>query len=267
MDNSQMMPIKTQTLVNEFLDRLNTAPASVLLLDYDGTLAPFQTDRLAAYPYPGVATILDRILQSGKTRVVVISGRPVREIQALVGPLRNLEIWGAHGFERQLVDGQQTTTAIDPRVTKLLLEAGEWIQKTRLSPMVEVKPGGIAIHWRGSSKIEIERIRTLVLDGWAKIALSPGLKLLHFDGGLELRTAHPDKGDAVTSILRESSPDTEIAFLGDDITDEDAFRALDRRGLSVLVRSARRPTRANAWLRPPHELIEFLSGWLKMVSG
>ena len=262
-----MMPMKIHRLVDEFLDRLRTASASALLLDYDGTLAPFQTDRLTAYPYPGVVTILDRILQSGKTRVVVISGRPVREIQALVGPLTNLEIWGAHGFERLLADGQQMTNAIDPQVMELLLEATEWIGKTGLSPMVEAKPGGIAIHWRGSSKIEIERIRALALSGWARIALSPGLKLLQFDGGLELRTAHPDKGDAVTSILRESTPDTEIAFLGDDITDEDAFRALDGRGLSVLVRSAYRPTRANAWLRPPRELIEFLSQWLKMVSG
>jgi trehalose 6-phosphate phosphatase len=258
--------MKTQTSINEFLDRLSSAPASALLLDYDGTLAPFQTDRFEAYPYPGIVTLLDRILCSGKTKVVVISGRPVREIQALLCPLRNLEIWGAHGFERLLADGQQMTTVLDPQIRELLHEAGEWLREIRLSPMAEVKPGGIAIHWRGLPKIEIHRVHALVEEGWAEIARSPELKLLQFDGGLELRTAHPDKGDAVTSILKESSPNVEIAFLGDDITDEDAFGALDGRGLSVLVRSAHRPTRANAWLRPPHELIDFLSGWLKALS-
>ena len=57
-----------------------------------------------------------------------------------------------------------------------------------------------------------------------------------FDGGIELRAASRNKGDAVRTILSELEPDTPVAYLGDDETDEDAFLALSERGLRVLVR-------------------------------
>jgi trehalose-phosphatase len=81
-----------------------------------------------------------------------------------------------------------------------------------------------------------------------------------------LRTACPDKGDAVAAILKESDTNAQVAFLGDYLTDEDAFQALEGRGLSVLVRSEYRETRAHAWLRPPHELISFFEQWLSSLS-
>jgi len=57
-----------------------------------------------------------------------------------------------------------------------------------------------------------------------------------------------------------------VAFLGDDLSDESAFRAVQRagrRGLSVLVRREWRDTAAEVWLRPPTELKEFLLRWLQ----
>ena len=57
-----------------------------------------------------------------------------------------------------------------------------------------------------------------------------------------------------------------IAFLGDDLTDEDAFRVLGDRGISVLVRPEYRETRAEVWLKPPHELIDFLKQWFNRIS-
>lgn len=56
-------------------------------------------------------------------------------------------------------------------------------------------------------------------------------------------------------------PSAAIAYLGDDLTDEDAFQALDTRGLRVLVRDALRPTAADIWLQPPDELLDFLRSW------
>ena len=67
-----------------FLERLRSAPARVLLLDYDGTLAPFVVDRTLALPYPEVPPLIVRIMAQG-TRVVLISGRPVRELLLLSG--------------------------------------------------------------------------------------------------------------------------------------------------------------------------------------
>jgi trehalose-phosphatase len=252
--------------IADFLALLNQSQASVLMLDYDGTLAPFQTDRNRAYPYPEVLPIISRILQNRRTRVVVVSGRPVQEVQTLLHPLSGIEIRGAHGLERLLEDGTRQTIAIEPEMSALLAQAEEWLRKASLSDRAEMKPGGIAVHWRGLPQNEIKQLHTQVSEGWAQIARHPGLRLLHFDGGLELRTARPHKGDAVTAILKHSPPNMAAAFLGDDLTDEDAFQALNGRGLSVLVRAEFRKTSADAWLRPPQELIHFLDQWLKSIS-
>jgi trehalose-6-phosphatase len=89
-----------------------------------------------------------------------------------------------------------------------------------------------------------------------------GLHLLPFDGGLELRVPGKNKGDVVSVILAEAGENVAAAFLGDDQTDENAFRAIKGRGLSVLVRLEPRPTMADVWLRPPDELARFLRDWL-----
>ena len=93
-----------------------------------------------------------------------------------------------------------------------------------------------------------------------------GLNLLEFEAGLELRSGR-DKGGAVTAILEETAGPNPLsaphptAYLGDDLTDESAFRAVKGRGLGVLVRRQIRPTAADVWLRPPGELRGFLKRW------
>ncbi len=255
-----------KAVLTEFMGRLAASKESVLLVDYDGTLAPFQALRDRAYPYPGVEHILARIVQCGKSRVIVLTGRPVRELQTLFRPLHNLEVWGSHGMEHLLGDGTYQQTATDPEVAAVLGQAETWLTAEGLIHLAEIKPGGIAIHWRGELDSEISRVEALARKGMAPFAEQPGLKLLNFDAGLELRVAHPDKGDALGAILEGLAPHTAIAFLGDDLTDEDAFRALGDRGLCVLVRPEYRDTRAKIWLKPPHELIDFLKQWLNSIS-
>ena len=251
-----------KTVLSDFFDRLSAAPASVLLLDYDGTLAPFQTERDRAYPYPKVVPILESIVKRGKTRVIIITGRPVVELKTLLGPLSNLEVWGSHGMERMLPDGSYGKISVDKESSELLARAEEWVIAAGLASLAEIKPGGIAIHWRGMPEADRVRVEARTREGWTALAERPGLKLLEFEAGLELRVVRPDKGDAVTAILENSDPKTLIAYLGDDLTDEDAFRVLSGRGLTVLVRPEYRETKASVWLRPPHELIGFLEQWL-----
>jgi trehalose-phosphatase len=148
----------------------------------------------------------------------------------------------------------------------LLSHAKERLVEMQLDFQAEFKPGGIAVHWRGLPENEIRRIQASLLEGWALIARDPRLKLLDFDGGLELRVARPTKGDAVTAVLEEAGLETEVAFLGDDLTDEDAFAVLAGRGLTVLVRPEYRNTKADFWLRPPLELIDFLARWRDAVQ-
>jgi trehalose-phosphatase len=91
--------------------------------------------------------------------------------------------------------------------------------------------------------------------------------LIEFDGGLELRVREPNKGTVVRAIRKELPIDCPVSYLGDDLTDEDAFRALKGEGLSLLVRPEYRSTTADAWLRPPEELATFLNDWLRICGG
>ncbi len=67
-------------------------------------------------------------------------------------------------------------------------------------------------------------------------------------------------------MLNEQPEGTVVAYLGDDATDEDAFEAVGKHGLSVLVREERRTSAAEVWLRPPEELLEFLDRWIEATS-
>jgi len=254
-------------VLTAFLQQIGAAPESVLLLDYDGTLAPFHVERSRAYPYHGVVSLLDGIMRCGKTRVIIISGRPIAEMRALLTPIHELEMWGSHGLERQLSDGSYSRVQVSEEDAASLTEAEEWVVAAGLLSRAEMKHGGIAIHWRGVPSAEARRIQALTRDGWTPLTERSGLKLLQFEAGLELRVSHPDKGDAVRTILTALDAKVPIAFLGDDLTDEDAFQVLRGRGLTVLVRTDYRETAAEAWLRPPEELLGFLERWRSNVCG
>ena len=256
-----------KTILSEFMEQLAHAPSSMLLLDFDGTLAPFQTERHRAYPYPRAVPLLQGILKCEKSKVVIITGRPVVEMGPLLSPLQDIEIWGSHGLECLHADGTYQRTAIAPETDALLSRAISWLTAAGLASLMEIKPGGVAVHWRGLPDAEVERIQTRAQQDLSTFLERSELQLLAFDGGLELRVAHPNKGDAVTAILGGSDHAAQVAYLGDDQTDEDAFCVLNSRGLSVLVRPEYRKTSARIWLRPPGELIDFLEGWLSSVSA
>ncbi|MEG9435239.1 trehalose-phosphatase [Edaphobacter sp. HDX4] len=254
-------------IISAFLGKVAAAPSSVLLLDYDGTLAPFQIERDQAYPYPGILPLLQAIQSNGRTSLIVITGRPIHEVQNLLSPLTGIEIWGAHGLDHLLADGTRQKVDIAPQLSAALTQAEQFLHSHGMHSMTEVKPGGVAVHWRGLPDHQIESIRSQTLEGWSSLLQQEGLKLLQFEGGLELRVTRPDKGDAIATILEGLQSDTPVAFLGDDLTDEDGFRRLAHRGLSVLVRNEYRETAAQAWIRPPLELIAFLERWLQQING
>jgi trehalose-phosphatase len=180
------------------------------------------------------------------------------ELRTLLTPINDLEMWGSHGLERQLSDGSYGRVQVSKENAASLTEAEEWVVAAGLLSSAEIKLGGIAIHWRGMPPAEARNVQALTRDGWTPLAERSGLKLLQFEAGLELRVSHPDKGDAVRSILATLDTEVPIAYLGYDLTDEDAFQVLRGRGLTVLVRHDYRETIAEAWLRPPKELIDFL---------
>ena len=252
-----------QSQFEPFLRKVAQAPESALLLDYDGTLAPFQSRRDQAYPYPGVAQVLQEIVRDRRTRVVVVSGREATEVLPLLNVHPSPEVWGVHGLQRLKPDGSTEMPQLDERTLHGLSDAERWLGYQELLHTAEFKAGSIAVHWRGLSDNDTEALRARVRLGWRPIAMERQLDLLEFDGGLEIRARAADKGEAVRAFLEEIGADAPIAYLGDDNTDESAFKALQGRGLTVLVRPKWRTTAAQFWLKPPEELLDFLGLWLK----
>lgn len=255
-----------EAIYSSFLEQLKNAEQRVLLLDYDGTMSPFNADRTHAFPYPEIPPLLAKIMKAG-TRLVLVTGRPSRELVLLCGLYPHPEIWGSHGVERLMPNGDYSVVTLPGKEEAGLLDAVERMRGLGHEPNLELKPGGVAIHWRGLELADAEKIRKQALLKWESLAKDHALKLLEFDGGVEIRVSSTDKGYAVKCIIRESSPDAAIAYLGDDLTDEDAFHALKDRGLRILVRPQHRPTAADLWLKPPEELTEFLQQWLLTCGG
>jgi trehalose 6-phosphate phosphatase len=248
--------------LQRFFDMLSRASTSALLLNYDGTLAPFRQDRYEAVPYPGVSTLLTEIMNTGQTRVVVITGRHAHEVITLLGIGPHPEIWGAQGLQRLRSDDSYELPHLDEMATRALTEADTWLDELGVHHLAEHKPGSLAVHWRGLSPGQQSDIHKSVLLGWRPVANRTGMVLQEFDGGVEVRMPDRNKGDAVRTILGEMDAEAPLAYLGDDQSDEDAFRALENRGLSVLVRPHRRNSSADVWLEPPADLLVFLCHWL-----
>lgn len=250
-----------------FFASLPDARERVLLIDYDGTIAPFTVNRKDATPYRSVPGQLERIIGECATRVVLITGRSAREVPPLLGIDPHPELWGTHGMERLTVDGHYSVSQLGEQSLQALNAAALWGEEHGVSDLLERKPGAVALHWRGYAPDFVEHIREIAYQAFAPLACRANLRLCEFDGGLELCARSCDKGHAVRSVLAEVDDAAVVAYLGDDLSDEDAFRALSGRGFSVLVRPQYRPTTADAWLRPPDDLLRFLSEWITLCGG
>ena len=258
---------ETRQKQKDFFRALAAASASVLMLDYDGTLAPFRAERMKAVPYAGVVERLAAIQCIPGSGFVVISGRPAAEVARLMQPLKGFVIYGAHGLEVMEADGQLEQPALDERDARAIRTARGKLEDLGMTAAMEEKTGGLALHWREQEPHAGEQMRALALRQWTPLLAGTSLRILPFDGGLELRVTRPDKGDAVRAILAGLPATGRAAYLGDDMTDEDAFRALDSSGAGVLVRDQPRATAASLWLRPPEELLNFLDGWIEATTA
>jgi trehalose-phosphatase len=246
---------------------LGWARDRVLLLDYDGTIAPSSAQRHRAFPYPTIPELLDCIMSTCRTRVLLISGRSAREIPPLLGLNPHPEIWGIYGIERLHADDRYFVDHVSDDMQQALAEADVRLWDAGLARSVEIKPGAIAVHWRGLNPPEMENAKTAAYRVLSPLAQQRHLLLVEFDGGVELREPLRGKGDVVRSVLSEHCLDVPVAYLGADTTDEDAFRVLNGRGLTVLVRPTYRFTAAQTWIRPPEGLVQFLTDWVRACGG
>lgn len=264
------MTQETAEKLEEFLGGFAGASRALLLLDYDGTLAPFRVNRFKARPWAGVRELLHLIQKQGKTRMAVVTGRPPEEIEPLLGLETPVEVWGLHGAERLYVDGRRELETIAPEARAMLDELKAQLRRDAFGGLLEEKPNAAVMHWRGVAPEKAKQIERRTRALFEPAAQMDGLTLLGFESGIELRAGR-DKGSAVQAILAEmdaeGAANFPAAYLGDDFTDEAAFAAVKGRGLSVLVRREWRETVADVWLRPPVELREFLKQWAKSAEG
>lgn len=234
-----------------------------LFLDYDGTLSPIAPrPEMATLPEP-TREVLRRL--AGEVPVVIVSGRGREDVAALVG-LDGLAYAGSHGFD---IAGPPPVPGAPP----LRLEVGEGVPERidraaeRLrrdlggveGVLIEPKRFAVSVHFRLADPAEVPRIERAVD---AVIEAHPGLRKAHGKMLFELRPDLDwDKGRALLWLLNAlglDRPDVLPFYIGDDITDEDAFRALAGRGLGILVSEEPRETAAEYQLRDTEEVRAFL---------
>jgi trehalose 6-phosphate phosphatase len=255
--------------LENFFYSLQCAQAPLLLLDYDGTLADFRINRFHARPWAGVRELLAVIQKDNRTRLTVITGRPACEVNTMLQLPEPVEVWGLHGAERLFADGRHELQEAPPEALAKLDELREQLQRDAFGGLFEDKPNAAVMHWRGHPQRQAHRIEQKTRELFESAAQVSGLSLLEFEAGVELRVGR-DKGGAVESIIEQAAPGSPVTYLGDDLTDESAFCAVNRSKnphLSVLMRRAWRETAAEVWLQPPEELRWFLREWEKALSG
>jgi len=264
-----MQVLEFNLALDQFFARLDASQTGALVLDYDGTLAPFCKDRLNAFPYPGVSQALFSIMRTGCVRIALVSGRPVEEVIPLLGIFPLPEIWGLDGLQRLWRDGTCRTYPLSDCDQLILAEASSWLDHEELRHLAEFKTGSIAVHWRGLTALDADRIAGRVRKEWTRLTQLSRMMVLEFDGGIEIRPTSPNKADVVLTIQKELEPGVPLAYFGDDRTDEDIFGILRGKSeaLTVLVRDEWRETSAKAWLKPPEGLLEFFRRSIDCCGG
>jgi len=252
--------------VPELWERIETAGSKLLILDYDGTLAPFVVDRMEAFPLDGIRTTLQVIRDEGSTHLAIVTGRPVREILALLGDL-GVPIAGSQGSEFRYPDGRWFTLLPTAKQCARLVRAEREALEFSPRDRVERKPTSVALHTRGVAEPEARRRVEAVCGLWERDSAEIGFECRRFLGGIEIRLRDVTKGTAVRSIVAGHSRIDAVVYVGDDETDEDAFRELKGTGFSIRVGDMTTITCADALLRDVADVRGFLAQWYELARG
>jgi trehalose-phosphatase len=247
--------------IPDFWERVGSAPERWLVLDYDGTLAPFRRNRMEALPVNGALQALETIRDSGTTNLAMLTGRPLRELLQLVGDL-SIPMAGSHGFEFLTPNGSIESGELTSRQESRLREAERQATALARNARVERKPASVGLHTRGMPESLAHELHERVSEVWSKGAESDDLECRRFSGGVELRLRSAHKGTALERLLEDRGPAALCVYVGDDETDEDAFAALPNSGIGIKVGPSGAATRAPGRLDDPNAVKEFLDTWI-----
>lgn len=235
-----------------------------LFLDCDGTLAPIVNTPDEAVIPQKTKSLLGLLSQKKNCSIAIISGRGLGDIKRIIG-LKSIIYSGNHGFQ---IEGPKIKRELAvPRGYKKILQRIKVQLKKNLSGVkgafVEDKKLSLVLHFRLAGKRQMPFIKdtfrksTILYLAKNKIKISPGKKIL------EVRPpVHWDKGRIVSWLLARQAlmlKNNNISpiYIGDDLTDEDAFKALKGKGLGVFVGKPAN-SKADYYLNNTEEVTEFL---------
>lgn len=238
----------------------------IFFLDYDGTLTPIVSHPEDANLSNAMRETIDDLAK--QCIVVIISGRGLTDLQQRVG-LSNVYYVGSHGFE---ILGPNNLKNELPEAKALLpeLEKAEQILKEKIQfkgSQIERKHFSIAVHYRNVDQEEqdqlVQSVKNIGND-FEDLKTSYGKKVIELRPALDWH-----KGKALLWLL-ENIPLTRkkrfSIYIGDDLTDEDAFNVLEENGLGIVVQDPQekdRSSRANYALSNPEAVQTFLQKFIK----
>lgn len=237
-----------------------------MFLDYDGTLTPIVSQPEDALLSEEMRDVLEEL--AGLCTVAIVSGRDRLDVQPLVA-LDGLVFAGSHGFDiagpglRMEHEGGKRCLPELETAERELHERLDIVPGAR----VERKRFAIANHYRNVADEDVP----IVEDAVRKVLSLH--RPLRMSGGKKVFELRPDidwdKGRAVLWLLEALKLDDVSVlpfYIGDDVTDEDAFAALGERGVGVLVGSPPYRTHASYGLQDTAEVGRFLQGLLNLLK-
>ncbi|WP_205849982.1 bifunctional alpha,alpha-trehalose-phosphate synthase (UDP-forming)/trehalose-phosphatase [Nakamurella flava] len=242
------------------LTQVSETPHLLVASDFDGTLAPIVDDPAAARALPEAVEALLALTEIPGTQVAVISGRSMTVLRDLLGPglggtdNPKVHFIGSHGAETSAADRDDTPTKLSPedakRLSRLKLELQQ-ITAEYPATRLETKPTGIAVHLRGLDDADTAAVTARIDEpaGW------PGVHLLRGKKVLELTVVTTNKGKALKALMRRNQV-TAAVFIGDDVTDENAFTMLDGDDLGIKVGPGQ--TAADVRVADPQRVVDVL---------
>jgi trehalose 6-phosphate phosphatase len=229
-----------------------------LFLDYDGTLTPIVERPEDAVLAPQTRAVLRRL--AARHAVAIVSGRDLQDVRDRVG-IDGLCYAGSHGFDIAGPRGAHQHDAARAAAPQLAAAAGELERDTGqiAGVQIERKRFAIAVHFRRArdeDRAAVERVVDRALARHAGLRKTGGKKIFELRPDVDW-----DKGRAVLWLIGALGlGDALPVYIGDDLTDEDAFRALAGRGIGIAVQETPQPTAAQYTLRDPEEVRALLAG-------
>jgi len=218
--------------LRDALGALAATPRLLIALDFDGTLAPEVDDPEKARATPEARAAVERLIELPRTRVALVSGRSLKDLEQVAPFDDRVLLVGSHGIELRL-DEPDDVLDLDEGEREQLDVLGQVLDQiadSLDSVWVEEKPAGFALHTRLATDRH-SRFAHLVAVNELK-AEAPDAKVRLGKNVIEFSVRSTTKGEAVEHLRRYTRASA-VFYAGDDVTDEDAFVALRADDLGV----------------------------------